>query len=160
MRFAGIALCQTLTSTGSITIQKREFSTSACPTPVHEIVSTSLAEEISERLRSIAGSKAALRAKFAAQIVNGGSSRILHGRNSSGQYSLTATTGRTVPAWHAPLTGLVVEISYSQDGKELDKLAWQYIQGSNGDIKAVLRIDINYGAKASTVSLWRSLLLP
>jgi hypothetical protein len=48
-----------------------------------------------------------------------------------------------------------VEISYSQDGKDLDKLAWQYIQGSNGNIKAVIGIDISYGAKASTVSIWR-----
>jgi hypothetical protein len=48
----------------------------------------------------------------------------------------------------------VLEVSYSQDGKDLRKLASDYILGSNGDIKAVIGIDINYG-KASTVSLWR-----
>jgi hypothetical protein len=50
---------------------------------------------------------------------------------------------------------VVLEISYSQDGKDLEKLAWQYIQLSNGDIKAVIGIDINDPPKASTVSLWR-----
>ncbi len=46
-------------------------------------------------------------------------------------------------------------ISYSQDGKDLDKLAWQYIQGSNGDIKAVVGVNINYGGSESAVSIWR-----
>lgn len=48
---------------------------------------------------------------------------------------------------------MVVEISYSQDGKNLEKLAQDYILYSNGDIKAVIGIDINYGGKESTVSL-------
>lgn len=55
----------------------------------------------------------------------------------------------------AAYPGVVIEVSYSQDGKDLDKLAWNYIQGSNGDIKVVIGIDINLGASPSTISLWR-----
>lgn len=51
--------------------------------------------------------------------------------------------------------GVVVEVSYSQDGKDLAKLAQDYILYSNGDIKAVIGLDINYGGRESTVSLWR-----
>lgn len=49
---------------------------------------------------------------------------------------------------------MVLEVSYSQDGKDLKKLALDYILRSNGDIKVVLGVDINYGDK-STVSVWR-----
>ena len=51
----------------------------------------------------------------------------------------------------------MVEVSYSQDGKELLKLAEDYILGSEGNIRAVVGIDINPKGKgmASTISLWR-----
>lgn len=51
-------------------------------------------------------------------------------------------------------TGGVVEVSYSQDGKDLQKPAQDCILYSNADIKVVVAIDINYGGKESTVSLW------
>jgi hypothetical protein len=44
----------------------------------------------------------------------------------------------------AEYPGVVLEISYSRDGKDLKKLAWDYIQYSNGDIKVVIGIDIKY----------------
>jgi hypothetical protein len=49
---------------------------------------------------------------------------------------------------------VVLEVSYSQDGKNLKKLACDYILRSNGDIKAVIGVDIK-DKKESTVSLWR-----
>ena len=54
--------------------------------------------------------------------------------------------------------GEVLEVSYSQDPKTLERLAWDYIQHSNGDIKAVIGIAINYkdSQAPSTVSLWRA----
>ncbi|TWU77387.1 hypothetical protein ED733_006087 [Metarhizium rileyi] len=51
--------------------------------------------------------------------------------------------------------GVVIEVSYSQDGKNLRKLAQDYILYSNGDIKTVVGIDLNYAGKESTISLWR-----
>jgi len=54
----------------------------------------------------------------------------------------------------AAYLGVVLEVSYSQDGKILRKLASDYILRSNGDIKSVIGLDINY-VRASTVSLWR-----
>lgn len=55
----------------------------------------------------------------------------------------------------AAYLGVVLEISYLQDGKNLKKLAWDYILRSNGDIKAIIGIDINDGEE-STLPLWRS----
>ncbi|PTU21997.1 hypothetical protein P175DRAFT_0492608 [Aspergillus ochraceoroseus IBT 24754] len=58
--------------------------------------------------------------------------------------------------YDAAYPGVVVEISYSQNGKDLKKLAWDYIVHSNGDIKVVVGIDINYGGmQDSTLSMWR-----
>lgn len=124
------------------------------PTPVHELVSTSLANEINEQLQCVA-KKGGRAGEFAAQIVNAGSSRILLAEIAKDNTPLQRQPDAQFQNENAVYPGLVVEISYSQDGKNLDKLAWQYIQGSNGNIRAVIGIDIGYGAKASTVSLWR-----
>ena len=56
----------------------------------------------------------------------------------------------------AEYPGVVLEVSYSQYGKDLTKLAWDYIQYSNGDIKVVISIDIKYSnSKEATLSVWR-----
>lgn len=90
------------------------------PTPVHEIVSTSIADEIIEQIRCITkqgGSKG----DFAARIVKGDSARVLLA-------GIDNTPLRRQPDAQfqhekAVYPGVVVEISYSQDGKDLDKLA-------------------------------------
>ncbi|KAF5244006.1 hypothetical protein FANTH_7919 [Fusarium anthophilum] len=59
----------------------------------------------------------------------------------------------------APYPGVAFEVSYSQDGKKLTRIAKEYINYSNGNIKAVVCIDIN-NATESTVSLWKARLTP
>ncbi|KAF5025158.1 hypothetical protein F66182_2734 [Fusarium sp. NRRL 66182] len=50
---------------------------------------------------------------------------------------------------------IIVEVSYSQDGKALRRLAQEYILYSDGEVKLVIGIDLNYRNEPSTVSLWR-----
>ncbi|OTB17508.1 hypothetical protein K445DRAFT_278280 [Daldinia sp. EC12] len=50
---------------------------------------------------------------------------------------------------------VIGEVSYSQDGKDLKRLAQDYILYSDGDVKLVIGLDFNYRAEPSTVSLWR-----
>lgn len=123
------------------------------PAPVHDIFSTSVASEIYKKLQAIAAEHHGRDGVFAAQIVNGGSSRIL--LETEEEKPLQRHPDAQFQHPQAAFPGVVVEISYSQDGKDLEKLAWEYIQHSNGDIKAVVGIDINYGVKPSTVSLWQ-----
>jgi hypothetical protein len=59
----------------------------------------------------------------------------------------------------AQFPGVAFEVSYSQDGKKLTRIAKEYINYSNGNIKAVVCIDIN-NATESTVSLWKARLTP
>jgi hypothetical protein len=125
------------------------------PTPVHEAFSRLLAEHLRHELDSISRNNEKARS-FASNIRSVGSSRIL----------LREGIDTTDSAWprrqpdeqfqhkDATYPGVVIEVSYSQDGKALRRLAQEYILYSNGDIKLVLGIDINETAEC-TVSTWR-----
>src|SRR3569833_696272 len=120
---------------------------------------TFLTDDIRDKLKRIATTGVA-ESGFAAKIADGCSSRILLEEGTSdGDSQNPGRTVRREPVGQfqhedAAYPGVVLEVSYSQDGKDLRKLAADYILGSNGDIKAVIGIDINCG-KDSTVSLWR-----
>lgn len=129
------------------------------PSPVHEFFKTLLAYDIHDQLKHIAerGDEVG---KFAARIKDGCSSRILlqegvsDGRSVAAERVVRREPDGQFQHPDAAYPGVVLEVSYSQDGKNLKKLASDYILRSNGDIKAVIGVDINYG-KESTVSLWR-----
>jgi hypothetical protein len=51
---------------------------------------------------------------------------------------------------------VVIEVSYSQKRKDLWRLADDYIIGSDGNIKAVVGLDIEYrGPQTASLSIWR-----
>lgn len=131
------------------------------PTPVHEFFTVSITEEISKQLEVIShrGDSAA---EFASRIANGGSARIFLKEDCPGGDARGTTVfHRREPDAQfqhrdAEYPGVVLEISYSQDGKDLKKLAWDYIQYSNGDIKVVIGIDIKYSdTNEATLSVWQ-----
>ncbi|KAH8655620.1 hypothetical protein BX600DRAFT_70857 [Xylariales sp. PMI_506] len=129
------------------------------PAPVHDALATFVANEIHESVRAIRHLSNSA-GDFATHIVNVGSSRIwLREEAAEGDEPRPPRLQRQPDAQFqhrkATYPGVVLEVSYSQDGKDLKKLAWDYIQCSDGDIKVVIGIDINYGSAASTVSLWR-----
>ncbi|KAK3943624.1 hypothetical protein QBC46DRAFT_27069 [Diplogelasinospora grovesii] len=122
------------------------------PSPVHEFFTASVEDEMYNQLTRVG--------EFAAKIAKGRSSRIFLKEGISGESSEVLHTVRREPdgqfQHHWPAyPGVVLEVSYSQDRKDLRKLASDYILGSNGDIKAVIGLDVNYNGKQSTVSLWR-----
>ncbi|KAH7370314.1 hypothetical protein BKA65DRAFT_488155 [Rhexocercosporidium sp. MPI-PUGE-AT-0058] len=98
-------------------------------------------------------------AEYAARIANGGCARIfLKEDNPDGGTRVVHRREPDAQFQHrdAEYPGVVLEVSYSQDGKDLKKLAWDYIQYSNGDIKVVIGIDIKYSnTKEATLSVWR-----
>ncbi|CVL07158.1 uncharacterized protein FMAN_15295 [Fusarium mangiferae] len=59
----------------------------------------------------------------------------------------------------AELPNVVFEVAYSQDPKQLPKLAKGYIHHSWGDIKAVLCFSISK-SKESTISVWKPVFYP
>jgi hypothetical protein len=77
---------------------------------------------------------------------DGQGTRVVHRREPDAQFQHR----------DAEYPGVVLEVSYLQDGKDPKKLAWDCIQYSNGDIKVVIGIDIKYGhIKEATLSIWR-----
>jgi len=130
------------------------------PSPIHDFFANFVADEIHDRLKRI-GERDDDAGKFASQIANGGSSRIelkegLGGETDARDFiPMTRQPDGQFQHCRAAYPGVVLEVSYTQDGKNLENLAWDYIQYSNGDVKAVIGIDIKYGSKESTVSLWR-----
>lgn len=126
---------------GILTFQK--------PSPVHRFFKTFLANEIRDQLRRIAD-KGGATGEFAAKVEDGGSSRILLEEGiSGGVFERPSHSKRREPDGQfqhhdAAYPGVVLEIAYLQDSKNLRKLASDYKLRSNGDIKAVISLDINY----------------
>ncbi|KFA81728.1 hypothetical protein S40288_05989 [Stachybotrys chartarum IBT 40288] len=138
----------------------REILAIRMPCPVHDFFSASLVKHIQEQLKSIAG-RSDQAGEFASNIHSGGSSRILL-REGLSETSRPLRRQPDAQFQHerAAYPGVVIEVSYSQDGKNLRKLAEDYILYSNGDIKLVIGIDINYQDQYSTVSTWRPRYTP
>jgi hypothetical protein len=57
--------------------------------------------------------------------------------------------------WPSCFPGVVVEVSFSQKRKDLPRLADDYILGSNGGIRIVVGLDIEYSGKMDKLSVWR-----
>jgi hypothetical protein len=68
--------------------------------------------------------------------------------------------------WHddAVYPGVIIEVSYSQKRKRLERLAEEYLLDSNANVQVVVGLDIEYGRKGSrksisrkaTLSVWRT----
>ncbi len=88
--------------------------------------------------------------------------------NSTGSSKLTINEGYYSPdiqfrQKHAHFPGLVIEIAYSQAGKDLARLARSYILGSHGNVRQVIGIEIEYWNKThpkplleGRVSVWKA----
>lgn len=121
------------------------------PTGIHEAFLEEFVEELKRQLASIARSE---------------SSSAIYARNIKSRRSTTISFGDSEYGVHqpdhqfqylnSPYPSVVIEVSYSQHGKKLRSLADDYILGSNGKIRAVVGVDIEYGVgKTATLSVWR-----
>ena len=110
------------------------------PSPVHDFFSGFLAPYLHRQLESIA-SRRSETGNFALKVKSGRSSRILLQEGTSDREGFSRPLRRQPEAQFqhkdATYLGAAVEISYLQDGRDLRKLAQDYILYSNGDIKLV-----------------------
>jgi hypothetical protein len=131
------------------------------PSPVHDFFAASLADEFRDCLKGIS-EKGGDAGDFASKIANGGSSRVIlaEGDPHDWQGPIRRQPDAQFQHRDAAYPGVVLEVSYSQDGKDLQRAAQDYILYSNGNIKAVIGIDINSIERESTVSIWRPKYTP
>ena len=118
------------------------------PDRLHEIFITNIVEEVQVHLKSIQNASA----KFAKEIVSAGSTSITFAEGEYGKHDPDAQFLHS----KAQFPGIVIEVSYSQKRKDLGRLADDYILGSDGDIRVVVGLDIEYKTgKKATLSVWR-----
>ncbi|KAL7790867.1 hypothetical protein V8C37DRAFT_383475 [Trichoderma ceciliae] len=132
---------------------KRGRLTIRMPSIVHDVFVAEVANAIYEQLKSIQKREDEEREDEVGEL----SSKIMSGLSAT-IYIDEIQRDPDAQFQHAETTypGVVVEVSYSQNGKMLQKLAQDYILNSDGEIRAVIGIDINPRGKESTISLWRA----
>lgn len=131
------------------------------PSPIHESFLKSFERALEDSIKRVANTGGDA-GDFASNISNVGSARVLLAEGTQGSSSKALRRQPDAQFQHERMAypGVVVEVSYSQDGKSLGKLAQDYILDSNGNIGAVVGIDINPQGVDSTVSLWRPQYTP
>ena len=121
------------------------------PTRIHEVFLAKFVGDLERQLASIAGSESSS-AIYARNIESHGSTTINFGDSEYGVHH----PDNQFQYLNSPYPSVVIEVSYSQRRKELRSLADDYILGSDGKIRAVVGVDIEYGmGKTATISVWR-----
>ncbi|CAE7205668.1 FabG [Pyrenophora teres f. teres] len=129
------------------------------PTPVHGLFIGGVEDAILSRLKSIREGSGNT-ATFAQKVQPLRSTQICFP---------TESNPSTEISWHEPdasyahedakYPGVIIEVSYSQKRKRLDRLAEDYLLDSNASVQAVVGLDIEYGKKGSckaTLTVWRA----
>lgn len=121
------------------------------PGQLHESLGEDIKQEILHQLNTIAqsGSPSAI---FARDIRSRGSADIIFQDVEYSKHSPDASFQHP----KAQYPGVILEVSHSQKKRDLSKLAYEYILGSDADIRVVVGIDVEYkGSKKATISVWR-----
>ena len=135
------------------------------PSAIHEMVKQAVVKEIGSQLAqsAVKYKRNGIVSKFDDLISDKGSTIItLKGFDPiEGTYPSHEPDG-SFAYTRTRYPSLVIEISYSQKRKDLCKLADDYICGSNGEIKVVLGLDLEYSnkSKKATTSIWRPQITP
>ena len=121
------------------------------PTQLHEWVIFSVVEELRRQLREI-GDGCTASAKFAQLVEARGSPTLDFTDSGYGRHDPDAQFRHL----KAQYPGVVIEVSYTQKRKDLAHIAEDYILGSDGNIRVVIGLDVEYrNSKMATLSVWR-----
>ncbi|EAL86725.1 uncharacterized protein AFUA_7G08520 [Aspergillus fumigatus Af293] len=127
------------------------------PTAIHDTFCAKLAGEISNQLRQFEKSEGSV-ADFAGQIEHFSTSRINLPIDSEDDELKYSTREPDASFGHpkAQYPGVVIEICYSQKRRDVALLADDYILNTDGSIKVVVCVDIDYKqSQRATLSVWR-----
>jgi hypothetical protein len=126
------------------------------PTQLHEVFIARVVKEIERRLEAIALGETRS-SSFAQKIKYNGSGRLILQSADDGDNRMTIKREPDAEFKHedARWPGVVIEVSYSQKSKALPHLADDYILETDGSVRAVVGLDLDYKTKKATVSIWR-----
>lgn len=96
-------------------------------------------------------------AQFAKEVESDGSAAIDFEGSQFGSHDPDGQFRRS----EANYPGVVLEVAYPQKAKDLPYLADEYILGSDGDIRAVIGIKLEYKESSkATLSVWEPRIVP
>ncbi|TKA60111.1 hypothetical protein B0A49_13401 [Cryomyces minteri] len=126
------------------------------PTTLHELLISKVVEDIVAQLNTVSSSIGRA-GRFARGIEHVGSSTVSLSASDSDPTALSKrqpdASFRHVDAEYP---GVVIEVSYSQKRKDLPYLADDYLLGSDGSIRMMIGLDVEYlGSQKATLSVWR-----
>ena len=126
------------------------------PTEIHEFFLEDVIEKIKSRLRELANTDSRSKA-FVQNVRSGGSPiLILKGKNNNDNQAIIkrepdATFYHRGIRWPC----VIIEVSYSQKTKALRHLADDYILETNGSVRVVIGLDVDYKTRKGSISMWR-----
>ncbi|KAI9759545.1 MAG: hypothetical protein M1840_003257 [Geoglossum simile] len=129
------------------------------PTAVHELLIDGVEDAIRCELKTIRGGSD--KAALFAQQVSPARSTIIYFPVDDAPPTTESKHEPDASFWHADAEypGVIIEVSYSQKRKKLDRLAEEYLLDSDASVRVVVGLDIEYGGKGSrkaTLSVWRT----
>lgn len=140
-------------------------------TTIHESVRTSIVKEIEKQLREL-GTGTGEATKYARNVTYEGSPRLEFLADQDDQTGDRHDPDAVFEHADAKYPVAIIEVAFSQKAKELKYLADNYILGSNGNVRVVIGISIEYEgykkgtslkkenqSKKATFSIWRPQLV-
>ncbi|KAF2118101.1 hypothetical protein BDV96DRAFT_569234 [Lophiotrema nucula] len=136
------------------------------PTAIHERFVTLVKQDIDAQLKSLATSTTLEESvtHFAQRVCNLGSADIKFPNDTSQKPPQNSPDG-TYYYRDAKWPGVILEVSYSEKRKDLEKLADRYILLSKANVRVVVGLDIEYqhpkqkktkaGSRDAVLSVWR-----
>ncbi len=140
-------------------------------TTIHESVRTSIVKEIERQLRGL-GAGTGRAAEYARNVTYEGSPRLEFLADQEDQSGDRHDPDAVFGHADAKYPVAIIEVAFSQKAKELKYLADNYILGSNGNVRVVIGISIDYEgyekgtrskkekqSRKAAFSIWRSQLV-
>ena len=124
-------------------------------TQLHAVFLAKVVQEILSRLRTLTTVDCSSRA-FSQKIEYVGNGRLdLGSEDNDDQTIIRHHLDASFIHDDAHWSGVVIEVSYSQKWKDLPHLADDYILETDGNIRVVVGLEIDYKTKKGTISMWR-----
>lgn len=127
------------------------------PTPLHETFCAELVDEITSQLKVLQNGDGPS-AKFARDIKHFASSRVDFPQDINDPETKYYRREPDASFGHrqARYPGVILEVCYSQKSREIPYLADDYILNTDGNVKVVVGLDIDYKrSQRAALSVWR-----
>ncbi|KAL2042631.1 hypothetical protein N7G274_004390 [Stereocaulon virgatum] len=127
------------------------------PTSTHDIFTELIVQEVGSQLKTVTCGNTDIAAVIDSVRSESTSDVYLYGHEPIDERYPKYTPDASFARADSQYPSIVIETSYSQQYKDLVKLAAEYICGSDGNIGVVLGLDIEYGvgSKRASISIWR-----